>query len=252
MTRAFFGRVPVDPLTLEDAVDAIVDLVRAGRGDYVVTPNVDHVVLAETDVAFRHAYVESALSLADGMPVVWASRVLGAPLPAKVSGSDVAGPLLERAAKERLRLYLLGGGPGAAERAAKTIAERWPGVTIAGTSAPLVRADAPRSELLALAAPVIDAKPDLVFVCLGAPKQEVLMHAVHRELAPAVLLGFGAVVDFLAGNVTRAPRWMSENGLEWAYRLGKEPRRMWRRYLLRDPKFAWIVARDALLRSRSR
>lgn len=78
------------------------------------------------------------------------------------------------------------------------------------------------------------------------------MHAVHRELAPAVLLGFGAVVDFLAGNVTRAPRWMSENGLEWAYRLGKEPRRMWRRYLLRDPKFAWIVARDALLRSRSR
>lgn len=250
MTRAFFGRIPVDPLTLEGAIDAIVGLVRAGRGGYVVTPNVDHVVLAETDVAFRLAYLESALSLADGMPVVWASRILGAPLPAKVSGSDLAAPLLERAAREQMRIYLLGGGPGAAERAAQTIEDRWRGITIAGTSAPHVRVDAPRSELLALAAPVIDAKPDLVFVCLGAPKQEILMHAVHRELSPAVLLGLGAVVDFLAGTVTRAPRWMSDNGLEWAYRLGKEPRRMWRRYLVRDPKFAWIIARDALLRSR--
>lgn len=250
MTRAFFGRVPVDPVTLDGAVDAIVDLVRAGRGGYVVTPNVDHVVLAETDLAFRHAYAESALSLADGMPVVWASRIVGAPLPAKVSGSDLAGPLLDRASREHLRVYLLGGGPGAAEKAAKTIEERWPGVAVVGTSAPRIRGDEQRHELLALAAPVIDARPDLVFVCMGAPKQELLMHAVHRELAPAVLLGLGAVVDFLAGNVTRAPRWMSENGLEWAYRLGKEPRRMWRRYLLRDPKFAWIIARDALLRSR--
>lgn len=249
-TRAFLGHVPVDALTMDEAVSRIVDLVRAKKGGYVVTPNVDHVVLAERNLAFRHAYTESSLSLADGMPVVWASRLLRAPLPEKVSGSDLVTPLLERAAKERLRLYLLGGAEGAAPRAARVIEERWSGVTVVGTSAPVVRSDATKDELLDLARPIAEARPDLVFVCLGAPKQEILMNAVTRALAPAVLLGLGAVVDFLAGNVRRAPRWMSQNGLEWAYRFAQEPRRMWRRYLLRDPAFAWIVARDALLRPR--
>ncbi len=252
MTRTVLGHVPVDALTMEQAVDRVMDLVRARAGGYVVTPNVDHVVLAERDLAFRHAYAEASLSLADGMPVVWASRLLRAPLPAKVSGSDFAGPLLERAAREKLRIWLFGGGEGAGERAADVIRERHPGIVVAGTSAPRVTGRESSAELGALVAPVRAAAPELVFVCLGAPKQELLMHAVHRELAPAVLLGLGAVVDFLAGNVQRAPRWMSDSGLEWAYRLAQEPRRMWRRYLLRDPEFALIVARDALFRPRER
>jgi N-acetylglucosaminyldiphosphoundecaprenol N-acetyl-beta-D-mannosaminyltransferase len=252
VTRAVLGHLPVDALTMDEAVDRIVALVRAGAGGYVVTPNVDHVVLAERDLAFRHAYAESALSLADGMPVVWASRLLRAPLPAKISGSDLVTPLLERAAQERLRLWLLGGGPGAAERAATILAERHPGLVLVGTNAPRIRGDEAATELRAICAPIRAAQPDLIFVCLGAPKQERFMHAVHRELSPAVMLGLGAVVDFVAGNVRRAPRWMSDNGLEWAYRLAQEPRRMWRRYLLRDPEFAWIVARDALYRARGR
>ncbi|CAN5426376.1 N/A [soil metagenome] len=250
MKRAFLGHIPVDPLTMERAVDRIIELVREKKGGYVVTPNVDHVVLAETNVAFRNAYNESALSLADGMPVVWASRVLGAPLPEKVSGSDLVLPLLERAAREHLRVYLLGGADDAAEKAARAIEARWSGVVVAGKSSPHIGSDATKADLVAIVAPVVATKPDLVFVCLGAPKQELLMHALHRELAPAVLLGLGAVVDFLAGTVKRAPPWMSQTGLEWAYRFAQEPRRMWRRYLLRDPKFAWIVARDAFLRPR--
>lgn len=250
MKRIAIGELAVDRLTMDQAVDRIIELVHAKKGGYVVTPNVDHVVLAEQHRAFRSAYADASLSLADGMPVVWASRLLREPLPEKISGSDLVEPLLARAAREELRLFVFGGGGDASARAGDAIARRFPTIQVVGTAAPRVREDAHREELLEAMAPVRAASPDVVFVCLGAPKQEILMHAVHRELAPAVLLGLGAAVDFIAGTARRAPRWMSQNGLEWAYRLASEPGRLWRRYLLRDPQFAWIVAREALRRAR--
>lgn len=244
--RLRLGHVTVDPLTMAEAVDRIDALVDAGDGGYVVTPNVDHVVLAEDDLAFRDAYAGASLSLADGMPVVWASRLLSVRVPEKVSGSDLAEPLLVRAAARKRRVYLLGGGPGVAERAGSILEERYPGLTIVGTSAPTLRLDEPRSAWDAIAEDVARTKPELVFVCLGAPKQERFMGATHRTLAPAVLLGLGATLDFIAGTVDRAPAWMSRNGLEWAYRLGREPTRMWRRYLVRDPRFAVVLMREML------
>lgn len=244
--RLRLGHVTVDPLTMAEAVDRIDALVDAGDGGYVVTPNVDHVVLTEDDLAFRDAYAGASLSLADGMPVVWASRLLPVRVPEKVSGSDLAAPLLARAAARKRRVYLLGGGPGVAERAGAILAARHPGLTIVGTSAPTLRLDEPRSAWTAIAEEIAQTKPDLVFVCLGAPKQELFMCATRRTLAPAVLLGLGATLDFIAGTVDRAPAWMSRNGLEWAYRLGREPKRMWRRYLVRDPRFAVVLMREIL------
>lgn len=227
-----------------EAIDAVVQLVRDGRGGTVFTPNVDHVVQAEHDEAFRQAYGRADLSLVDGTPVLWAARLLGTPLPEKLSGSDLFEPLLERAAREQLRVVLLGGGPGVAEIAAKNLKARLPTLQVVDTLSPRIGLS-PTDEERECVARMIRAKADLIFVCLGAPKQELFSDRNRQALAPAVLVGFGAAVDFAAGTVPRAPAWVSRAGLEWAFRLGREPRRLAARYLLRDPAFFKIVARQA-------
>jgi N-acetylglucosaminyldiphosphoundecaprenol N-acetyl-beta-D-mannosaminyltransferase len=241
--RLRIGRLHVDRVTLAEAVDRVEGLILAGQGGVVVTPNVDHVVLAERHQAFCEAYAAADLSLADGKPIVWASRLLGKPVPEKVSGSDLVLPLLHRAATRGWRVYLLGGAPGVAEAAAELLT-RERGVAIAGTAAPRLAAVGaaqvdPAAEDAADA--VRTARADLVLVAFGAPKQEVWMHNHRRALAPAVLVGVGASLDFIVGRVRRAPRWMSDSGLEWLWRLAQEPRRLWRRYLLEDPRFIRIL-----------
>jgi N-acetylglucosaminyldiphosphoundecaprenol N-acetyl-beta-D-mannosaminyltransferase len=170
--------------------------------------------------------------------------MLGRPLPEKISGSDLVLPLMERAAREGWRVYILGGAPGVGTLAAERLAERYPGIIIAGTDSPRIDMDAPASSRAPVLGRVRAAKADLVLVALGAPKQELFIAEAGPELRPAVLLGIGAAVDFIAGTATRAPQWMSKAGLEWLFRLAQEPRRMWRRYLLRDPEFLFIVLRD--------
>lgn len=234
------GEIPVDAVTFPQALEAIERLI--GRGGYVFTPNVDHVVTAEEDADFRAAYSAASLCLADGMPLVWASRLLGRPLPEKVSGSDLILPLMERAAAKGWRVYLLGGAPGAAEKAAQVF--RAMGVQIAGVDAPMLRDPRSAEERAPICEKIRRAVPDLILVAFGAPKQELFIHCAR--LAPAVSFGIGASLDFIAGKARRAPRWMSERGLEWLYRLLSEPRRLWRRYLLRDPKFALIVWRELI------
>jgi N-acetylglucosaminyldiphosphoundecaprenol N-acetyl-beta-D-mannosaminyltransferase len=236
------GQVPVNALRFSDALDAVEQLIRTGGGA-VFTPNVDHVVLAEYDVAFRAAYRRAELSLADGQPVVWASRLFTNSVPDKVSGSDLLLPLLKRAALRGWRVFLLGGAPKVAQRAAELLREQH-AVDVVGIASPRVTTP-PADELLdALADSLREARADLVVVALGAPKQELLIDALKDRVRPATLVGVGAALDFLVGRVARAPPWMSGFGLEWLYRLLKEPRRLWRRYLLRDPAFFGIVLRQ--------
>ncbi|HEY1956348.1 MAG TPA: HAD-IIIC family phosphatase [Polyangiaceae bacterium] len=227
---------------MKGALAAVERLVDEKKGGTVFTPNVDHIVLAEHDASFREVYERASLSLVDGMPVLWAARALGAALPEKVSGSDFVPALVEVAAKRGFSVYLLGGAPGSAERAAQVLEAR--GVRVVGLDSPRVPAEIPPETLTPIVDAIRRASPDLVLVGLGAPKQERLADAIADRVRPAVLLGVGATIDFLAGAVERAPRWMSESGLEWLYRLGREPRRLWRRYLLRDPEFALVVARQ--------
>ncbi len=242
--RLRLGHVPIDAVTFAGALDAIDALVAAGRGGVVFTPNVDHVVLAERDERFRAAYDTADLSLADGQPLVWSSRLLGAPLPEKVSGSDLLLPLMDLAAARAWRVFLLGAGPGVAEAAAERL-RRERGVDVVGTAAPFVRAGPgeadPEGDAAALA--IQRARPHLVLVAFGAPKQELWMHRRREALAPAVLLGIGASLDFVAGRARRAPRWVSRAGLEWLWRLVREPRRLWRRYLVDDPRFLAVLWR---------
>ncbi len=248
--RLQLGPVPIDAVTRDDALEAVEALVRRGAGGAVFTPNVDHIMIADENARMREAYARANLSLADGMPVLWASRLLGHPLPEKVSGSDFVPLLLDHAAERAWRVYFLGGAPGVAELAREKLRERLPRLQVVGVDVPQIDADDPPERWQPVVDRIREARPHLVFVALGAPKQEIFINAVREELRPAVLLAVGGSLDFVAGTIPRAPRWMSRSGLEWLFRLSREPRRLWRRYLLRDPKFVLLLGREMLARAR--
>lgn len=247
-SRVRIGHIDIDCVTFGEALERIVELVGRRAGGAVFTPNVDHVVKAERDDSFRQAYARASLCLADGMPLLWASRLLGSPLPEKVSGSDLVLPLAQLAVSRGWRIYLLGGAPGVAEEAACRMRREF-GTDVVGTDSPFIRADGTADDAGAILKRLRSAEPDLVLVALGAPKQELWMDRFAPEIKPAVAIGVGGSLDFVAGRVRRAPRWMSRMGLEWLFRLAQEPRRMWRRYLLDDPAFVAIVARTRRRRS---
>ncbi|MBS2031482.1 MAG: WecB/TagA/CpsF family glycosyltransferase [Deltaproteobacteria bacterium] len=239
--RVRIGQIWIDAVTRAGALDRIESLIAAGQGGRVFTPNVDHVVNVERDPDFLGAYRAAELVLCDGQPLLWASRILRTPLPAKVSGSDLVQPLLRRAGERGWRVFLLGGGPGVAAEVARR-AKANLGVNVVGTASPRIERKASPVDP-ELVAQIVDARTQLLLVGLGAPKQELWIHRSARAIAPAVSVGVGASLDFLAGHVRRAPPWMSRAGLEWLFRLAQEPRRLWRRYLVDDVRFAPILLR---------
>lgn len=244
--RFRIGRVPVDPVTLTEAVDRIAALASSGEGGTVYTPNVDHVVVADADPEFERAYADVSLALVDGTPVFWAGRFLGRRVPEKVSGSDLFEPLVARAAAQGLPVFLLGGGPGVAELARDNLVARYPKLQVTGVASPRLDHRGHAVDEDTVLERVRRARAALVFVACGAPKSELFSHRVRAALAPAVLVCVGAAIDFAAGTAKRAPRWVSRVGLEWAYRLLREPRRLAHRYLVRDPKFFWIFGLQLL------
>ncbi len=245
--RVRFGRLWVDALAFDQAIDAVRDLVARGAGGAIFTPNVDHVVMADEHAGLRRAYRRADLAFADGMPLVWTSRMLGMRIPEKLSGSDMILPIVELAAKENWGVYLLGGmpgEPGAAELAANRLTARF-GVRIVGVDPAFVSMDGSGADDAAILARVKAARPDIVFVALGAPKQELWISRSLDEIQPAVAIGCGASLDFISGQLSRAPRWISNAGFEWAYRLAQDPARLWKRYLIRGPRFLGILLRTS-------
>ncbi|HYQ44902.1 MAG TPA: WecB/TagA/CpsF family glycosyltransferase [Polyangiaceae bacterium] len=249
LSRVQVGKLAIDVVDFAGALDAIDRLISAKNGGTVFTPNVDHIVMAEHDERFCAAYAAASLSLVDGTPVLWASRLLRTPLPAKISGSDLVMPLMRRAAERGHRVYFLGGEPGVADLAKSKLEAELPGIQIVGTDASRINVNA-TSEVDEVAERIERAAPDLVLVALGAPKQEIWSFLRTERLKPAVLIGVGASLDFVAGTQKRAPSWMSKLGLEWLYRLAQEPRRLAARYLLRDPEFGLILLRQLAQGSR--
>lgn len=244
--RVRFGRLWVDALGFDDAIGEVRALVARGDGGAIFTPNVDHVVLVESNPGFRKAYRHASLSLADGVPLVWTSRILGRQLPEKLSGSDMLVPIASLAADEGWSIYLLGGLPGAAELAADRLRELC-NVRIVGIDASIVSAEGNTPGDIEVIDRIRAARPDIVFVALGTPKQELFIWRSMAQFRPAVAIGVGASLDFLSGFVTRAPRWVSDAGFEWVYRLAQDPKRLWRRYLVRGPRFVGILWRTAWL-----
>ncbi len=210
-----------------------------------MTPNVDHLMQYRRNPTYRSACDAASLRLADGMPIVWASRLLGRPLPARVAGSDLLPALCQTAAARGYTVFLLGGAAGVSERAATRLRTRFPRLRIAGLHAPPERftPDDGAAALAAVAA-VNAVKPALLFVGLGAPKQELWVHRYWHRLDATVAVCCGAAIDYAAGARIRAPLWMQRAGLEWVWRLAREPGRLWRRYLVQDAAFLGIFLKE--------
>jgi N-acetylglucosaminyldiphosphoundecaprenol N-acetyl-beta-D-mannosaminyltransferase len=221
--------VPFDPVTLPDAVDRVDAMIEAWTPHYVVTANVDFLVQAQRDADLRRILVEADLVLCDGTPLLWASRWLGNSLPARAAGSDLVPLLLQRAAIKGWKVFLLGAAPGVAAEAARRIAVQYPSLPEIAHYSPPFR---PLHEMdhEDIAARVRAVQPELLLVSFGCPKQEKWIAMNYRTLGVPVTIGVGATVDFLAGQVRRAPRWMQRSGTEWLFRLLQEPRRLFGRY----------------------
>ncbi len=238
--------VLVDAVSLPEAVAAVDHLVSRREPSYVVTPNADHIVQWQEDAEFRDCYADAALVLPDGMPLVWAGKFLGQPFKERVAGSDLFFEACALAAQKNYRVFLLGGKKGAAEEAALRLKTRFPGLTIAGTYCPPMGFEKDARENAKVLEAVRAARPDILLVGLGAPKQEKWIRRHYRQLEVPVSLAVGAGIDFAAGAVKRAPAWMQKTGLEWLWRLCLEPARLWKRYLVRDMQFFWLALRQKI------
>jgi N-acetylglucosaminyldiphosphoundecaprenol N-acetyl-beta-D-mannosaminyltransferase len=233
------GGVAVDVITEDEVVQRVAAELEAGRGGHIVTPNVDICRIAAADPSLKDLVHAAELVVADGMPLVWAAKVQGTPLPQRVTGADLLWALSEQAAREGWPVYLLGGGPpGVPQRAAAELARRYPGLRICGVHAPPYGFDATPEGRERVRRKLCAARPRLVFVGLGFPRQDRLIAGLREDLPGAWFLGCGAAIAFAAGTVPRAPEWMRRSGLEWAFRLGSEPARLARRYLVQDLPFA--------------
>jgi len=245
--------VSLDAVAFDDVVEAIVaHAAQGGAPAYVVTPNAHHVVLLQRDALLRETYEHAFLVVADGVPLLWAATLLGMHLPGRVNGTDLFEALCARAAGEGLRVFLLGGREGAAAAAAAHLTARHPSLNICGTHCPPMNFEHDETQSGQVLAAIKNARPDLVFVGLGAPKQEYWMYRNCEHLGVPVSLGIGVSFEFVGGIVPRAPRWMQRAGLEWLYRLVSEPSRLWKRYLVGNALFCALVARQWIARVRRR
>lgn len=231
------GGVRFRSVTERQVVDEVVRARLRGEGGWILTANVDIVrALRQPDV--RPLADEATLVLADGMPVLWASRLLGRPLPERVAGSSLIWSLTAAAAAHGLSVYLLGGAAGVAARAGAVLAERHPTLRVAGCYSPPFGYEATPAGRAEIVERVSAAGPDIVFSGFGFPKQERVIRMLRPALPAAWYVGCGAAIPFVAGTARRAPRWMQAAGLEWVHRLAREPRRLFRRYLVDDLPFA--------------
>lgn len=239
--------VEIDAVTEAAAIDRLGAALAAGDGGRIITPNLDQLRLADQRPELHRLYDEADLVLADGMPLIWAARLQGTPLPERVAGSNLVWSMAALAASRGAPLFLLGGNPGSAEAAAAKLVERHPQLKIAGTYCPPFGFEADPAELPKIRGMVTASGARVVFVGLGYPKQEHLIGELMADLPEVWFLGCGISLSFIAGDVARAPRWMQRTGLEWLHRLRQEPRRLARRYLRDDPPFALKLFAAALM-----
>jgi N-acetylglucosaminyldiphosphoundecaprenol N-acetyl-beta-D-mannosaminyltransferase len=230
--------MPLSVVTEAQVVEHIVRSSLAGHGGWVITPNLDHLRLFRQTPSLRAMFEAAALVTADGMPLVWASRLQRTPLPQRVSGSALIHSLTGAAARAGLSVFFLGGNPSAAQRTAEQLRSNNPALKVAGTACPPPGFDQDPRQIEAIRDQLLATRPDIVFVGLGFPKQERLIEQLRASLPAAWFLGIGISFSFVCGQVRRAPLWMQRAGLEWLHRLIQEPGRLGKRYLLHGIPFA--------------
>jgi N-acetylglucosaminyldiphosphoundecaprenol N-acetyl-beta-D-mannosaminyltransferase len=245
---ARIGGAPVGIVTEAEVVDEILGGAAGGKGVWTVTANLDHLRLYRADPEARRLIDEADLVVADGMPLVWASRLAGTPLPERINGTNLIWALGEAAARRGQSIFLLGGSPGRAASSAEVLAGRFPGLEIAGAACPPLGFEHDPDEIERLGSTLRAASPDLILVGLGFPKQDLFARRMRTLLPASSFIGVGGAFDFISGDFSRAPRWGQEMGLEWLFRLAQEPRRLARRYLVDGAPFAFNLLGTAAFR----
>lgn len=247
MEKVELFSIKIDNINLEEACKCILRLSSdKSTFSYVVTPNVDHIMKLQKDIEFLKVYDNATLITADGQPLIWASRLLNKPLKAKVSGSDLFPEVCKFAAIENKSVFFLGGLSGVAEKAAQNLKEKYPNLNVVGTYSPPFGFEYNIEENRKVIKMINQVKPDILFVGLGAPKQEKWIYNNLEEIKVPVSLAIGASFDFEAGTIKRAPIWMQNLGLEWFWRFLKEPKRLFKRYFIDDSRFFLLVLKEKL------
>lgn len=222
--------IKVDRVGMNETIARIEQFIAEGAPRLVITPNVDHLIKARKDREFKHIYDDADLSVPDGVPLLWAAQFLGTPLVERVNGTDLFEALCARAAEKNYRLFFLGAAPGIAATAAAELQQRHPRLNVVGTYSPPFDFFDSVAENQKIEEMIHAARPDVLFVGLGAPKQEKWIKRHMHRLNVPVSIGIGASFEYVAGSTARAPHWMQRTGLEWLYRIIENPRRYWRRY----------------------
>lgn len=231
----------INNVTMSETIEAIEQMIVADKKSYVVAINVDVVMKIEEDPYLKKVVDSADMVLVDGKPLVWISKLHGKPLKAKISGSDLVPILCDVAAEKGYKVFIIGGKDGIDEQAKQRLEQKLPQIKIVGTYAPPFGFENDEKELNKINKMISNAQPDLLIVCFGCPKQEKWIYENIGKYDAKVSICAGATVDFLAGNVKRAPRWMSEHGLEWFYRFLQEPKRMSKRYFVDDVKIINLI-----------
>jgi len=248
--RYYLLGVPLDNLSLAQTLEAVDEMVRSGGKGYVVTPNVDHIIQVVKNPFLAQIYENAVLSLADGMPVLWAMRFLRKKFGEKVSGSDLMPGICRLSALRGYRVFLMGGRKGIADRAARGLQNRFPTLTISDTYSPSFEFEHNQIESERMVNRVNASNSHILLMCCGTPKSELWILNNIAKLGINVAFSLGASIDLAAGQLRRAPRFLQYMGLEWFWRLYHEPRRLWRRYLVEDVPFFWFVLKQKMTQLR--
>lgn len=242
--------VNIDKLDMAGAVRECLSVIAENRPytPFVVTPNVNHIVEIEHNQAMLKAYHKAELVVVDGRPVKFILGLLGKEIPGVVTGSDLVPEIFEQSSKSRipLRIYLLGAAPGVAEKASTFIQSRWPSLKVVGTCSPPMGFSSDHPKNKDIINSINQAKPDLLVIGLGAPKQEIWISENSNKLNAGLAICAGATIDFLAGNVKRAPLWLQHASLEWLFRIIKEPKRLFPRYFHDGIRFPFICIKEMM------
>jgi N-acetylglucosaminyldiphosphoundecaprenol N-acetyl-beta-D-mannosaminyltransferase len=233
---------------MDETVAMVKSLIQSGRshGNYLCVANVHSIMSSRRSDGLRAALNSSFLTVPDGMPLVWAGRFLGHPMRERVAGPDLMLDLIRISEHEGFTHFFYGSSKEVLTVLEKKLRERFPGIKIVGSLAPPFRSLTLKEDQEMVEA-INAAAPNILWVGLGAPKQELWMAEHHGRLNVPVMIGVGAAFDFHAGSKRRAPLWMQKSGLEWAWRLSQEPGRLWRRYLIDDLPFFWYILKQKYL-----
>ena len=234
------GKVFIDNVTSQECLNRISDTIVKNEKMFIIPSNVDQIVNVENDHEFQKIFDFADLVVADGMPLIWLSRILRTPLKERIAGSDLFPVMCGLANEKSFKVFFMGAREGVAARAAMNLKKRYPNLQLVGIYSPPMNFEHDAEENLRIVDMINKSKPHILFVGVGSPKQEKWFYKNFDKLDINVAIGVGASFDFVAGSVKRAPLIFQKNGMEWFWRFLQEPKRLFKRYFIRDPRFFWI------------